>query len=75
MHNHPYYGWNYYDPFYSHNVYVNVNVNNHDHVWQPHYRYGGRPVVRGYEGRVYTANTPPAGTHGRRHGEWCVSQP
>ena len=58
--NHPYYGWNYYDPFYSHNVYVNVNVNNHDHVWQPHYRYGGRPVVRGHEGRVYTATTPPA---------------
>ncbi len=44
----------------AHNVYVNVNVNNHDHVWQPHYRYGGRPVVRGYEGRVYTANTPRA---------------
>jgi hypothetical protein len=63
-HNHPYYGWNYYDPFYSHNVYVNVNVNNHDHVWQPHYRYGGRPVVRGYEGRVYTANTPPAARTG-----------
>ena len=27
-----------------------------DYVWQPHYRYGGRPVVRGYEGRVYAAD-------------------
>ena len=62
-HNHPYYGWSYYDPFYVHNVYVNVNVNNHDYVWQPHYRYGGRPVVRGYEGRVYTANTPRVARH------------
>jgi hypothetical protein len=58
-HSHPYFGWSYYDPFYVRNVYVNVNVNR-DYVWEPRYRYGGRPVVRGYEGRVYTGDTPPA---------------
>jgi hypothetical protein len=57
-HGHPYYGWAYYDPWYVRNVYVNINVPRH-RVWEPRYRYGGRPVVRGYEGRVYTANEPP----------------
>lgn len=56
---HPYYGWSYYDPWYTRNVFVNINVNrNRDYVWQPRNRYGGRPVVRGNEGRVYTGNTP-----------------
>jgi len=63
-HNHPYFGWNYYDPWYPRNVYVNVNVNRSNYVWEPRSRYGGRPVVRGYEGRVYTANTPPAARTG-----------
>jgi hypothetical protein len=63
--NHPYYGWNYYDPWYTRNVYVNINVNrNRDYVWEPRNRYGGRPVVRGNEGRVYNGNTPPARTGG-----------
>ena len=61
---HPYYGFTYYNPYYVRNVYVNVH--NHyrypNNVWQPHYRYGGRPVVRGSEGRVYTADRRP------RHG-------
>jgi hypothetical protein len=57
--NHPYFGWNYYDPWYPRNVYVNINVNRSNYVWEPQQRYGGRPVVRGYEGRAYTANTPP----------------
>jgi hypothetical protein len=55
---HPYYGWRYYDPWYVRNVYINVNVGN-GYVWEPRHRYGGRPVVRGYEGRVYTADQPP----------------
>jgi hypothetical protein len=55
---HPYYGWRYYDPWYVRNVYVNVNIGN-GYVWEPRHRYGGRPVVRGYEGRVYTADQPP----------------
>jgi hypothetical protein len=56
---HPYFGWNYYDPwFVRRNVYVNVNVNR-GYVWEPRYRYGGRPVVRGYEGRVYTSREAP----------------
>ena len=39
---------------------MNVNVNrNRDYVWEPQQRYGGRPVVRGNEGRVYTGNTAP----------------
>lgn len=64
-HSHPYYGWNYYDPWYSRNVYVNVNVNRYqNHVWEPRQRYGGRPAVRGYEGRVYTPDTPPRRTGG-----------
>ena len=60
-HSHPYYGWSYYDPFYyRRNVIVNVNVNrNGDHIWQPRSRYGGRPVVRGSEGRVSTADRTP----------------
>jgi hypothetical protein len=56
---HPYFGWSYYDPWYPRNVYVNINVNRSNYVWEPRQRYGGRPVVRGYEGRVYTADTPP----------------
>ena len=57
---HPYFGWRYYDPFYVHNVHLNINVNrNGDYIWQPRHRYGGRPVVRGNEGRVYTADRAP----------------
>jgi hypothetical protein len=56
-HSHPYYGWRYYDPFYVRNVYLDINVNR-GYVWEPRHRYGGRPVVRGYEGRVYNGNTP-----------------
>jgi hypothetical protein len=61
---HPYYGFNYYSPYYVRNVYVNVNHYHYpDYVWQPKSpRYGGRPVVRGSEGRVYTADREP------RHG-------
>lgn len=60
-HSHPYFGRSYYDPFYFHrSVIVNVNVDrNHDHIWQPRQRYGGRPVVRGNEGRVYTSDRAP----------------
>ncbi|HEY3518223.1 MAG TPA: DUF3300 domain-containing protein [Gammaproteobacteria bacterium] len=52
---HPYYGWTYYNPFYVRNVYVNVNHyhNYPNNVWEPRYRYGGRPVTRSTEGRVY----------------------
>jgi len=60
---HPYFGWNYYDPWYVRNVYINVNVN-HDYTWEPRHRYGGRPVVHGYEGRVYTAREEPRGSRG-----------
>jgi hypothetical protein len=57
-HGHPYYGRSYYNPFFVRNVYVNVNHYHRypDYVWQPRYRYGGRPVVRGSEGRVYAAD-------------------
>jgi hypothetical protein len=64
---HPYYGRSYYSPFYVRNVYVNVNHYHRypNYVWEPRYRYGGRPVVRGSEGRVYTADrtsrTSPTG--------------
>jgi hypothetical protein len=65
FHSHPYYGWNYYDPWYPRNVYVNINVNrDRGYVWEPRQRYGGRPVVRGYEGRVYSGNTPAPRTGG-----------
>src|SRR5688572_1570725 len=52
---HPYYGWTYYNPFYVRNVYVNVNHyhNYPNNVWEPRYRYGGRPFSRSTEGRVY----------------------
>ena len=54
---HPYYGHTYYSPFYVRNVYVNVNRYHYpNNVWEPSYRYGGRPYVRGSEGRVYTAD-------------------
>jgi hypothetical protein len=57
-HGHPYYGWSYYNPFYVRNVYVNVNHYHRypNYVWEPKYRYGSRPVVRGSEGRVYAAD-------------------
>jgi hypothetical protein len=57
-HGHPYFGWNYYDPFYVRHVHVHVN---HDrgYVWEPSHRFGGRPIVRGSEGRVYTAPRAP----------------
>jgi hypothetical protein len=58
---HPYYHYRYYDPWYVRNVYVNVDIGR-GYVWEPRHRYGGRPVVRGYEGRVYTANQPPRST-------------
>jgi hypothetical protein len=54
---HPYYGHTYYHPFYVRNVYVNVNHYRYpNYVWEPRYRYGGRPVVRGSEGRVYATD-------------------
>jgi hypothetical protein len=54
---HPYYGHTYYSPFYVRNVYVNVNHYHYpNYVWEPSYRYGGRPYVRGSEGRVHTAD-------------------
>jgi uncharacterized membrane protein YgcG len=63
---HPYYGRSYYSPFYVRNVYVNVNHYNRypNYVWEPRYRYGGRPVVRGSEGRVYTADRAPRSSNG-----------
>jgi hypothetical protein len=44
-----------------------VNVNHYrypNYVWEPRYRYGGRPVVRGSEGRVYTADRERTPRHG-----------
>jgi hypothetical protein len=64
-HRHPYYGWSYHNPFYVRNVYINVNPAHRypNYVWEPKYRYGGRPVVRGSEGRAYTADRArPAGS-------------
>lgn len=62
---HPYYGHTYYDPFYVRNVYVNVNHYHYpNNVWEPTYRYGGRPFVRGSEGRVYTADRDRTPHHG-----------
>jgi hypothetical protein len=59
-HSHPYYGWNYYDPWYPRNVFVNINVNrDRNYVWEPRQRYGGRPVVRGSEGRVNAGIAQP----------------
>jgi uncharacterized protein DUF3300 len=78
---HPYYGWTYYDPFYVRNVYVNVNHYHYpNYVWEPRYRYGGRPVTRSSEGRVYTADrdrTPHRGaldSSATRTREGSVSQ-
>jgi hypothetical protein len=63
-HAHPYYGFTYYQPYYYRHAYANVNVNVHNgYVWEPYRRYGGRPVVRGYEGRVYTADAPPRSSY------------
>jgi len=40
---HPYYGYNYYTPWYARtSVYVNVNVGDH-YRWYPSYHHGGRP--------------------------------
>jgi hypothetical protein len=63
---HPYYGHSYYSPFYVRNVYVNVNHYHRypNYVWEPRYRYGGRPVVRGSEGRVYTADRATRSSNG-----------
>src|SRR5688572_23311803 len=62
---HPYYGRTYYHPFYVRNVYVNVNQYRYpNYVWEPRYRYGGRPVARGSEGRVYTADRDRTPRHG-----------
>ena len=62
---HPYYGHTYYNPFYVRNVYVNVNRHYYpNNVWEPRYRYGGRPVVRSSEGRVYTADRNRTPRHG-----------
>jgi hypothetical protein len=57
---HPYYGHSYYNPFYVRNVYVNHYHRYPNYVWEPTYRSGGRPFVRGSEGRVYTADRVPA---------------
>jgi hypothetical protein len=57
---HPYYGHTYYHPFFVRNVYVNVNRYHYpNYVWEPRYRYGGRPVTRSSEGRVYTTDRTP----------------
>lgn len=59
---HPYYGHSYYSPFYVRNVYVDHYHHYPNYVWQPNHSAGGRPVVRGSEGRVYAADRAP------RHG-------
>jgi hypothetical protein len=56
---HPYYGHSYYNPFYVRNVYVNHYHRYPNYVWEPRYRSGGRPFVRGTEGRVQTAGRVP----------------
>ncbi|HVY65446.1 MAG TPA: DUF3300 domain-containing protein [Gammaproteobacteria bacterium] len=62
----PYYGWNYYSPYYVRNyINVNVNVPRGGYVWQPRHRYGDRPIVRGSDGRVADRRPPePRVTHG-----------
>ncbi len=70
---HPYYGFSYYQPYYHHHGYANVNVHN-NHVWEPYRRYGGRPVVRGYEGRAYTADSPPRSSPGAATGSTYRNQ-
>ena len=41
---HPYYGYNYYTPWYARtNVYVNINRVGSYNRWRPGYRHGGRP--------------------------------
>jgi hypothetical protein len=57
---HPYYGWSYYEPFYTRNyIHVSVNLRGGD-VWRPRDRYyGNRPIVRGREGRVADGATVP----------------
>ncbi len=59
---HPYYGHSYYNPFYVRNVYVNHYHRYPNYVWEPRYRSGGRPFVRGSEGRVQTAGRVPPTT-------------
>lgn len=63
-HGHPYYGWSWHNPFYVRNVFVNVHHHHRypNYVWEPRYRYGGRPVVRGSEGRVYSGERTPRRT-------------
>jgi hypothetical protein len=62
---HPYYGHTYYRPFYVRNYFNgSVNVGRDDHVWQPRYRYGDRPIVRGREGRVVDSRSEPRVSHG-----------
>jgi hypothetical protein len=64
-HDHPYYGSTYYRPFYARNYFnVNVNVGRPDHVWQPRYRYGDRPIVRGRDGYVADGRREPHVSHG-----------
>ena len=41
---HPYYGYNYYTPWYARtNIYVNFNRVGSHYRWRPGYRHGGRP--------------------------------
>jgi hypothetical protein len=72
-HAHPYYGFTYYQPYYYGHSYTHVNVHN-NYVWEPYRRYGGRPVVRGYEGRAYTADSPPRSSPGAATGSTYRNQ-
>jgi hypothetical protein len=59
----PYYGWNYYAPYYARNyINVNINVPRGGYVWEPQHRYGNRPsvpIARGRDGRVADGRPEP----------------
>jgi hypothetical protein len=56
---HPYYGRNYYAPFYARNqININVNVNRGSNVWEPRHRNPARPFTRTREGYSVDARRP-----------------
>ncbi len=72
---HPYYGYNYYTPWYARtNVYVNVNNFGNYNRWRPSYRHGARPAHPASYARLGNRPVVRTPTERRIRSGWVPNQ-